>query len=36
MFDYKEVWAANKTMTVAPEALNAYYRGFFWTGVTMQ
>ena len=36
MFDYKEVWAANKTMTVSPEALNAYYRGFFWTGVTMQ
>jgi ABC-type transport system substrate-binding protein len=36
MFDYKEVWAANKLLKIAPEALNAYYRGFFWTGVTMQ
>jgi len=36
MFDYKEVWAANKMLTIAPEALNAYYRGFFWTGVTMK
>jgi peptide/nickel transport system substrate-binding protein len=36
LFDYKEVWAANKMITIEPEALNAYYRGFFWTGVTMK
>ena len=36
MFDYKEVWAANTTVTIEPVALNAYYRGVFWTGITMK
>jgi len=35
-FDYREVWAANTLLTIAPEVLDAYYRGFLWTGVTMK
>jgi peptide/nickel transport system substrate-binding protein len=36
MFDYKEVWASTKAITIDPIALDAYYRGIFWTGVTMK
>jgi peptide/nickel transport system substrate-binding protein len=35
IFDAREVWAARSSIKIAPDALNGYYRGFFWTGVSM-
>jgi len=35
LFDPQEVWAASALIKIAPDALNGFYRGFFWTGVSM-
>ncbi len=35
IFDLREIWAARSSMEIAPDALNGFYRGFFWTGATL-
>jgi ABC-type oligopeptide transport system substrate-binding subunit len=35
IFDPLEIWAARSSIEIAPDALNGFYRGFFWTGATL-
>lgn len=35
ILDLREIWAAKSSIEIAPDALNGFYRGLFWTGVTL-